>query len=274
MSNGKMQDKRVLVTGAGTGIGSGIAYEFATEGAAVALHYNRSGESARALVDKIRTGGGRAEGFKADLSSVGSARDLAREALIFLGGVDVLVNNAGITMNRPFEKVTQPQYDKLYDVNVRAMFFLAQAMVPHMIENGSGVVINLSSIHAHSSMAEHSVYAGTKAAIVGFTRSLSVELAPKGIRVNCIAPGGVITDNQLEAAGPLLEALGPKLPAGFVGEPRDIGRLAVFLATDDARFIIGQTLFADGGHTALMPLSPDPREPQTAQYGRGYVPDL
>ena len=274
--SGSMQGKRVLVTGAGTGIGRGVALEFAREGAAVALHYAHSGEGALSAVDEIRQASGRAEAFRADLADIAQVRNLGEQALDFLDGVDVLVNNSGITMNKPFLEVRPEQFDTLYHVNIRAMFFLTQNVAPAMIAQGSGAVINLSSIHAYAGMSEHTVYAGTKAAIVAFTRVVALELAPKGVRVNAIAPGWILVENHLKVLGEDFdrEEAGRQLPAGFLGAPRDIARTAIFLASDEARFIVGQTFVVDGGHTAIMPLMGDFRERREEQWGQGYVSGL
>ena len=173
-----MAGKRVLISGSGTGIGVGVALAFARQGADVALHYSHSKAGAKVAVKEARKIGVRAEAFGADFNEVDQVLGLARDAIDFLGGIDVLVNNAGITMNRPFEQVTVDQFDTLYNVNIRAMFFLTQATVEDMVRRGSGSVINLSSIHAFHGMTEHSVYAGTKGAIVAFTRELALELGP------------------------------------------------------------------------------------------------
>jgi NAD(P)-dependent dehydrogenase (short-subunit alcohol dehydrogenase family) len=271
----KVQGRRVLVTGSDTGIGRGVALEFAREGAAVALHYPYDQAGARAAVGEIRQSGGKAEAFRADFNDLAQVRALAAQAIDFLGGLDVLVNNAGITVNVPFEKVTVEQFDTLYHVNIRAMFFLTQAALPAMIARGQGVVINLASVHAFAGMTEHTVYAGTKGAIVAFTRVLALELAPKGIRVNAIAPGWILVENHLKALVDFDEAASARtIPAGFIGKPSDVGRLAVFLASDDARYLVGQTLVFDGGQSAIMPLTGDFREPRKEQWGRGYVPGL
>ena len=272
----KMEGKRVLVTGAGTGIGRGVAQAFAREGASVALHYAHSEAGARTAVDEIRGAGGQAEMFKADLADIDRVRGLAAQATDFLGGVDVLVNNAGITMNKPFEQVTSEQFDTLFHVNIRGMFFLTQSVVPGMIEQGQGAVINLTSVHAFAGMTEHTVYASTKAAIVGFTRVLALELAPKGVRVNAIAPGWILVENHLKVLGDDFderEAAGT-MPTGVIGAPNDIGRLAIFLASEEGHYIIGQTLVIDGGQLAIMPLTGDFREPRQEQWGQGYVPGL
>ena len=183
-----MQGKRVLITGAGTGIGRGIALELARRGCRVAVHYSHSAAGAEATVAEIAAQGGEARSFAADFRHVDQVQGLAAPVLDYLGGLDVLVNNAGITANVPFDRVTPEQFDTLYGVNIRAMFFLTQALVP-ALEKSRGCVVNITSIHAYEGMREHTVYAGTKGAIVSFTRTLAVELAPRGIRVNGCAPG-------------------------------------------------------------------------------------
>jgi NAD(P)-dependent dehydrogenase (short-subunit alcohol dehydrogenase family) len=271
---GRMTGRRVLVTGAGTGIGRGIALEFAREGAAVALHYSHSAEGATAAIEEIRRTGGKAAAFGADFADLDAVRELAKQALAFLGGLDVLVNNAGITMNRPFVEVTPEQFDTLYDVNVRAPFFLTQAVLPALLES-RGAVINITSIHAYQGLVEHAVYAGTKGAIVASTRELAVELAPKGVRVNAIAPGAVVVENYYRADPDFdAQALGEMIPCGFAGEPADIAKVAVFLASDEARFIVGQTIIVDGGTTSWMPFGDGFRHPDPVQWGKGYVPGL
>ncbi len=271
----RMEAKRVLVTGSGTGIGRGVALEFAKEGAAVVLHYAHSEGGAASAVDEIRQAGGKAEVFKADLGDIEEVQTLAARARDFLGGIDVLVNNAGITMNRPFLQVTPEQFDTLYNVNIRGMYFLTQAVAPGMIEQGDGAVINLTSVHAFAGMTEHTVYAGTKAAIVGFTRVLALELAQKGVRVNAIAPGWILVENHLKVLGDFdQQAAAGEIPAGVLGAPHDVGKLAIFLASEENRYIIGQTVVIDGGQLAIMPNTGDFRETRQEQWGQGYVPGV
>ena len=270
----KMQDKRVLITGAGTGIGREVALEFAREGAAVALHYAHSADGAESAVAEIEGAGGQAAAFKADFTDVNAVKQLANQAVEFLGGLDVLINNAGITMNLPFEEVTPEQFDTLYNVNIRAQFFLTQAALSQLIES-QGIVINLSSIHAFEAYPEHSVYAGTKGAIVAYTRELSIELAVKGVRVNAIAPGAVEVENHYKVVPDYdPKANGEMIPCGFEGVPLDIARVAVFLASDDARYIVGQTLLVDGGTTSWMPFNDDFRKRGDVRFGKGYVPGI
>jgi len=272
MASQKMQGKRVLVTGSGTGIGREIALEFAREGATVALHYAHSDKGANSAVEEIAASGGKAQAFRADLNSVEEAKNLATQSVEWLGGLDVLVNNAGITMNLPFEEVTPEQFDTLYHVNIRAQFFLTQNALPALLES-RGAIVNMTSIHAFSGFPQHSVYAGTKGAIVAYTRELAIELAPRGVRVNAIAPGSVEVENYFNAMPDYdAQKLGEAIPAGFVGSPLDIANATIFLASEDSRYIVGQTLIIDGGTTSWMPFNDGFRQPSTAHFGRGYVP--
>lgn len=270
---GRMERKRVLVTGAGTGIGRGVALEFASEGAAVAVHYGRDRSGAESAVEEITQRGGKAKAFEADFRDASTLRTLAQDVTTFLGGLDVLVNNAGITLNVPFEEVTLEQFDTLYSVNIRAQFFLTQALLPALSAHGKGIVINLTSVHAYGGMTEHSVYAGTKGAIVAYTRELSLELIQKGVRVNAIAPGWVFVENHQKVLGESFDraAASKGVPAGFIADPADIGRVALFLASDESRYIIGQTIICDGGQTSILPLTGDFRGRRTERWGANYV---
>lgn len=271
-----MTGKGVLVTGAGTGIGREVALEFARSGANVAFHYGGSQEGAASGVNEALSLGVRAHSFQADFSDLGQVLRLADEAGAFLTRIDVLVNNSGITFNKPFLKVEPAQFEKLYNVNVRAGFFLAQKAAPAMVEAGGGAICNITSIHGVQGAPEHAVYAGTKGAIIAQTRALAVELAHKGIRVNAIAPGWVTVDNYAKAfAGFNIEdakkAAFEKVPAARYGNPIDVARLAVFLCSEEASFIIGQTVVIDGGTTALMSLISDFRNESSATFGQNYL---
>ena len=272
----RFEGKKVLVTGSGTGIGRGIALEFAKEGADVALHYAHSDVGAKSAQEEILAMGRRATALKASFENVEDVVRLGSEAIEFLGGIDCLINNSGITFNKPFVKITPEQYDTVFNVNIRAQFFLTQRVVQHMLDNGGGAVVNLTSIHGVQGAPEHAVYAATKGAIIAFTRTLSVELAHKGIRVNAIAPGWVMVENHRKIfpgytdEGALEDAKNA-VPLGRPGFPADIAKLALFLCSDDAEYIIGQTIIADGGTTALMSLISDFRNESTARCGLGYV---
>jgi len=272
----QMKGKRVLVTGSGTGIGKGVALEFCREGADVVFHYSGSREGALAAVEQARReGAAKVTAIQADFRQTEALAQLAQQANEFLGGIDILVNNAGITLNLPFEKVTPEQFDTVFGVNIRAMFFLTQAVVRTMLQQGSGVIVNTSSIHAFEAYQEHTVYAATKGAINSFTRVLAIELAPKGIRVNGVVPGAVEVEahHKIFPNYDAVEA-GKVIPCGFVGQPLDIAKVVVFLASDAARYIVGQMLIVDGGTTSWMPFGEGFRQPMGGQFGQGYVPGL
>jgi NAD(P)-dependent dehydrogenase (short-subunit alcohol dehydrogenase family) len=271
-----MQGKRVLVTGSGTGIGKGVALEFCREGADVVFHYSGSREGAMAAVEQARREGtAKVTAIQADFRQSAAPAELAAKAADFLGGIDILVNNASITMNVPFEKVTHDQFDTLFAVNIKAMYFLTQAVVRTMLQQGSGVIVNTSSIHAFEAYPEHTVYAATKGAINAFTRVLAIELAPKGIRVNAVVPGSVEVEAYYKIFSDFnAEAAGKNIPIGFIGQPVDIAKVVLFLASDDARYIVGQALIVDGGTTSWMPFGDGFRQPMTGQFGRGYVAGL
>ena len=273
-----LSGRKILVTGAGTGIGRSVAIHLAGQGADIAVHYSHSDDGAVSAVDEIRAMGRRASALHADLGDVEQALRLPNAAAEVLGGLDGVINNAGITMNMAFQDTTPEQFDTLFNVNIRGMFFVSQSATRIMVPKAGGTIVNISSVHAYTAMVEHSVYAATKAAIVGFTRTLSLELIQLGIRVNCIASGWVLVENQRRVLG-LDESFdeveaGQILPSGFIGKGEDIGKLAAFLSSTDSRYIIGQTITCDGGQTTIMPATPNFRSPVGVQYGKGYVPGL
>ncbi len=274
-----MAGKRVLVTGSGTGIGREIALEFGRQGADVVLHFAHDAAGAESACKEIRGIGRRAEAFKADFDRVEEATRLGDQAISFLGGIDCLVNNSGITLNKPFLEVKPEQFDRLYHVNNRAQFFLTQRIVNDMLSHGGGAVCNITSIHGVSGAPEHSVYAGTKGAIIAYTRSLAVELAYRGIRVNAIAPGWVTVENYYKNIPGFNDAdaakvAAEKVPLGRSGSKVEIAKIATFLCSDDAAYIVGQTIIADGGTSSLMSLISDFRSRSTATFGKGYVPGV
>lgn len=274
-----MRGKRVLVTGSGTGIGSGIALEFARQGADVAVHYSHEEKGARSVVKEIRAMGRRSDLFRADFDGLEDVGELGERAIAFLGGVDILINNSGICLNKPFLESKPEWFDLLYHVNIRAQYFLTQRVVRDMLLHGGGAVCNITSIHGLVGAPEHSIYAGTKGAIIAYTRSLGVELAHKGIRVNAIAPGWVTVESYYKVAPGFTEADAAKVardrvPLGRAGKKSDIAKLAVFLCSEDAEFIVGQTIVSDGGSASLMSLISDFRSPSKAKFGLGYVPGI
>lgn len=278
-TDGKLKGKKALVTGAGTGIGREVALEFARQGADVVVHYNLHDATVASTVEEILGMGKRAIAIRADFESVEETLKLAQEGLQFLGGIDCLVNNAGITFNKPFDRITPQQFDRLFHVNVRAQFFLTQRILQEMVSQGSGAICNMTSIHGLQGAPEHALYASTKGAIISFTRALAVELAHKGVRVNAIAPGWILVESHSKSIpgfskDAAAERAKNKLPVARYGTPSDVAKLAVFLCSDDAEFIVGQTFVTDGGTTALMSLLSDFRSESRARFGREYMSDI
>jgi NAD(P)-dependent dehydrogenase (short-subunit alcohol dehydrogenase family) len=261
-STGKLAGRRALVTGSGTGIGREIALEFSREGADVVLHYSRSRKGAQSAVDEIQAMGQRATAFQANLGEAEACIDLVERAIDFLGGLDIHINNAGISETCDFLAVTPTFFDSLYHVNIRGQFFCAQRAVKHMLEQGQkGVIINTTSSHAKCSLPGFSVYAGTKGAIWSWTVQLAVELAPKGIRVNAICPGWTEVESfykEIPNFDPI--SIGKSIPYQRMGKTIDIAKACVFLASDDSDYLIGQVLVVDGGTLARLALADHNKE--------------
>jgi glucose 1-dehydrogenase len=275
----RLQGTRALVTGSDSGIGHEIGLEFARQGADVVFHYVQDDSGVKAAVKEVEALGRKVSAFQADFDSLDQVTRLADQAGEFLDGVNCLVNNAGVTMNRPFLKTTPAHFDKLFNINFRGQYFLTQRVVESMLQKGGGVICNMSSVHGLQGVPEHSVYAATKGAILAYTRSLAVELAYKGIRVNAIAPGWVTVENYFKCIPGFTQEMADEagykaIPVARCGEPIDIARLAAFLCSDDASYIVGQTIVADGGTTALMSLVSDFRKESTNTFGRGYIPGV
>jgi NAD(P)-dependent dehydrogenase (short-subunit alcohol dehydrogenase family) len=257
-ADGKLAGKRALVTGSGTGIGREIALEFARQGADVVLHYSKSARGAHSATEEIRAMGRRAAVFNADLSQVEACSDLVDKAVEFLGGIDILMNNAGITAATSFLDVKPEEFNLLYSVNIRGQFFCAQRAARCMLgQEHKGVIINMTSIHGCEGFVGHSVYDGTKGAIWAWTRELAVELAPLGIRVNGIAPGWIVVEShyrQVKNFDPPAVAKKMMVPWQRLGQPAEVARACVFLASEDSEYLVGHVLIIDGGATAKTSL--------------------
>jgi 3-oxoacyl-[acyl-carrier protein] reductase len=241
--------KNVLVTGAQRGIGRAIAVRFAEAGADVVLNYLDDKTAAESAAAQIVALGRRATTIAADISRPEEARRLVADAERALGPIDVLVNNAGIFPRAPFLELTEDTWDAVLDTNLKATFVCAQEAARRMVVAGRpGAIINLSSGAPYRGSMRATAYMASKLGIVGLTRGMARELAPHGIRVNAVAPG--ITNTAMPRLGnteEALAALGRSNPTGRLAEPEDIAGVVVFLATDEARHLVGQLIHVNGG---------------------------
>lgn len=236
-----------LVTGASRGIGRAIAMELAEEGCAVCVNYLRRRQQAEDVAEAIRGRGGRALAVQADVADRAAVEAMVRETEAVLGPVSLLVNNAGIAGQIQFQDITDEQWNRYLAVNLGGARNTIQAVLPHMLHVKAGCVINISSIWGLRGASCEVAYACTKAALIGLTRSLALELAPSQIRVNCVAPGVINTDMVQVLGQETLRDLAEQTPLGRLGTPEDIAHAVAFLASDKASFLTGQVLGADGG---------------------------
>lgn len=231
--------KTAFVTGGSRGIGRAIVRRLAAEGYAVGINYLRSREAAEALAAEILGQGGRALAVRADVA----VREVEEE----LGPVTTLVNNAGIAQNDLFQDTPEALWRRMFAVHADGAFHTIQAVLPHMLHEKAGGIVNISSIWGLRGASCEVAYAASKAAVIGLTRSLAMELAPSHIRVNCVAPGVIETDMVRGLGEETLASLVDQTPAGRLGTPEDVARAVSFFLRDDADFITGQVLTVDGG---------------------------
>ncbi len=246
---GLLSGKVALVTGASKGIGAAIAKGFAAEGASVVVNYASSREGAERVVAAIEKAGGKAVAVHGDVSKGGDIKQMFAEAHEAYGRLDVLVNNAGVYAFEPLEDVTEAEYRRQFDTNVLGPILATQEAVKRFGDKG-GSVINVSSVASEHAMPNATVYAATKSALDSIGRNHAVELAPRGIRVNTIAPGGVETEGT-HSAGVIGSDFEKQMvagtPLGRLGRPDDIAKVAVFLASDAAGWITGERITVAGG---------------------------
>ncbi|MDM7942345.1 MAG: 3-oxoacyl-ACP reductase family protein [Hydrogenophaga sp.] len=244
--------RTALVTGAATGIGRAIALTLAQAGASVVVNHLNQPQEAATLVQAIRNGGGQAVAINADVSDGTAVQRLVAEALHTVGDIHILVNNAGIIQEKPFLETTEADWDRLLGTDLKSVFLMARAVLPGMVAQRSGVVVNLASDLGILGRENFAPYCAAKAGVIGLTRSLAREFAPHGIRVNAIAPGPVNTAMvSLQNMSPEWMEKELAIPQHRVAEPEEIAATALFLASDLSRFYCGQVLGPNGG--SVMP---------------------
>lgn len=240
--------KTVLITGASRGIGKAAALEFAKNGWQVAVNYNKSEKEAKALCDEIKTFGGIAKPYRTDVSDNLQVSGMVDAIIADLGGIDALVNNAGIALGQGlFTDFTDNDARQVFDTNVFGMMNCSRAIIPHFINKKSGKIINVSSIWGITGGSCEVIYSASKAAVIGFTKALAKELAPSGICVNCVAPGFIDTDMNSHLAEADVEAFCEDIPLGRTGKAEEVAKSIYFFASSDASYITGQVLTVDGG---------------------------
>lgn len=239
--------KTAFVTGASRGIGRAIARKLALDGYAVGVNYLKEEEKANALVDELCALGCEALAVQADVSDAQAVAAAIRAVEGEFSPVELLVNNAGISQQDLFQHTDAALWRRLFAVNVDGAYNTIQAVLPHMIARQGGAIVNISSMWGLRGASCEVGYSATKAAVIGLTRSLAMELAPSGIRVNCVAPGVIHTDMVEQLGQETIDALKEQTPLGRLGTPEDIAQAVAFLASENASFITGQVLTADGG---------------------------
>jgi NAD(P)-dependent dehydrogenase (short-subunit alcohol dehydrogenase family) len=249
---GAVEGRKAIVAGGGRGIGRAIALAFAAEGADVAV-VGRNSDSLSAVADEIRAAGRIAVAAPQDLTQVGEIPDLFDLLADQLGGLDILVNSAGVQITGPSTEVTEEQWDTTLDANLKSMFFACQAAGRRFIDQGRGKIINLASTFSFVGFPEFAAYCSSKGAVALLTKALAAEWASSGVNVNAIAPTAIRTEmNAYLLDDPnFLDSFLPMVPAGRVGDPSDVAGAAVFLAGPGSDFVHGHLLLVDGGYTAV-----------------------
>ncbi|MDG1397795.1 MAG: 3-oxoacyl-[acyl-carrier-protein] reductase [Polaribacter sp.] len=242
-----LENKSAIITGATRGIGRGIALEFAKQGANVAFTYSSSVEAANALEEELKTYGISAKGYQSNAADFEAAQQLAKDVQKEFGAIDILVNNAGITKDNLLMRISETDFDKVIEVNLKSVFNLTKAVIRPMMKQRKGSIINMSSVVGLKGNAGQTNYAASKAGIVGFSKSVALELGSRNVRSNVIAPGFIETEMTEKLDEKVVQGWRDSIPLKRGGKPKDIANACVFLASDMSAYITGQTLSVDGG---------------------------
>jgi 3-oxoacyl-[acyl-carrier protein] reductase len=253
MEMDKLKNKRALVTGSSSGIGAGVAMAFAREGAEVVINYFGSAQkdAAAKVAAQVRSKGRRSEVIEADVSNPEQVEKLVKGTVSALGGIDILVNNAGFAGTRNIDEMSIEEWDRMLGVHIRGVFLVTRLVLPMMYGQNSGKIINTASQLAYKASAGMSHYVAAKAAIVGFTRCLALEIGTRNINANCVAPGATNTPLLADLAEETMAKIRLAIPNGRISEIEDIVPAYVFLASEEARQFQGQCISPNGGDTFL-----------------------
>ena len=242
-----LENKTAIITGATRGIGRGIAIEFAKQGANVAFTYSSSVEAAKSLEEEISAHGVSAKGYQSNAADFDAAQELAKNVLETFGTIDILVNNAGITKDNLLMRISEEDFDKVIEVNLKSVFNLTKAVIRPMMKQRGGSIIHMSSVVGLKGNAGQANYAASKAGIVGFSKSVALELGSRNIRSNVVAPGFIETEMTAKLDEEVVKGWRAGIPLKRGGTPEDIANVCVFLASDMSAYVTGQTLNVDGG---------------------------
>ena len=242
-----LEGKTVIITGATRGIGKGIAEVFAQHGANIAFTYRSSDEKAKALEKELSVNGCKAKGYKSDASDFNAAQQLADDVLKEFGSIDVLVNNAGITKDGLLMRMSEEDFDRVMNINMKSVFNMTKAVLHTMLKQRKGSIINMSSVVGVKGNAGQANYSASKAAINGFTKSTALELGSRNIRCNSIAPGFIETEMTESLGEEQINEWRNSIPLKRGGTPEDIANATLFLASDMSAYVTGQVLHVCGG---------------------------
>ncbi|MDP4600924.1 MAG: 3-oxoacyl-[acyl-carrier-protein] reductase [Polaribacter sp.] len=242
-----LENKTAIITGATRGIGRGIAIEFAKQGANVAFTYSSSVEAANALENELKLFGISVKGYQSNAANFDAAQELVNNVLTEFGAVDILVNNAGITKDNLLMRISEQDFDSVIEINLKSVFNLTKAVIRPMMKQRSGSIINMSSVVGLKGNAGQANYAASKAGIIGFSKSVALELGSRNVRSNVIAPGFIETEMTDKLDEKTVQGWRDSIPLKRGGQPEDIANACVFLASDMSSYITGQTISVDGG---------------------------
>ena len=242
-----LQNKTVLITGASRGIGKGIATVFAEHGANVVFSYSSSVDAANALETELQSLGVQAKGYQSNAADFEQAQELVENVLADFSTIDVLINNAGITKDNLLIRISEEDFDKVIEVNLKSVFNLTKAVQRTMLKQRHGSIINMSSVVGLKGNAGQSNYAASKAGIIGFSKSIALELGSRNIRCNVIAPGFIETEMTAQLSEDVVAGWRAGIPLKRGGTPNDVANACVFLASDLSSYITGQVINVDGG---------------------------